>query len=97
MWLAFDPADRAFASWPGLAALWRLVAGDAAAVPSGDEDPREPLDDPWIAPLAARSDVSFPSHIVLAFFLVAFLAPAIALLAGLRGVSLRACGPGCCC
>jgi hypothetical protein len=89
VWLAFDPAERAFASWPGLAALWRLVAGDATAVPSGDEDLREPLDDPWIAPLAARSDVSFPSHVVLAVFLVAFLAPSIALLAGLRRLSPR--------
>jgi hypothetical protein len=79
-WLAFDPADRTFASWPGLPALWRAVAGDAAAIPAGDDALREPLDDPWIAPLAARSDVSFPSHARLAIFLAAFLLPSLALL-----------------
>jgi hypothetical protein len=79
-WLAFDPADRAFASRPGLPALWRAVAGDAAAIPVDDDTPREPLDDPWIAPLAGRSDVSFPSHGRLAVFLAAFLLPSLALL-----------------
>jgi hypothetical protein len=79
-WIAFDPADRAFASWPGLPAVWRAVAGDAAAIPADDETLREPLDDPWIAPLAARSDVSFPSHARLAIFLAAFLLPSLALL-----------------
>ena len=79
-WLAFDPADRAFGTWPGLPALWRAVAGDAAAIPADDDALREPLDDPWIAPLAARSDVSFPSHARLAIFLAAFLLPSLALL-----------------
>ncbi|MCX7030852.1 MAG: hypothetical protein NTU62_12150, partial [Spirochaetes bacterium] len=80
VWLAFDPADRAFASWPGRSALWRVVAGDAAAIPADDESLREPLDDPWIAPLAAHSDVSFPSHAWLLAFLAAFLLPSLALL-----------------
>ena len=79
-WIAFDPADPRAASWPGTASLWRVLAGDAAAVAAGDESAREPLDDPWIAPLAARSDVSFPSHALLAVFLAAFLLPSLALL-----------------
>ena len=79
-WIAFDPADRAFASWPGRPALWRLVAGEAAALPAEDEGWREPLDDPWIAPLAAHARVSFPSHARLAVFLAAFLLPSLALL-----------------
>jgi len=79
-WIAFDPADPRAASWPGLPSLWRILAGDGTAVAAGDETPREPLDDPWIAPLAARSDVSFPSHGLLATFLAAFLLPALALL-----------------
>ena len=79
-WLAFDPADRALASWPGMAALWRSVAGDAAAIPADGEIEREPLDDPWIAPLVGRSTVSFPSHARLAVFLAVFLLPSLALL-----------------
>jgi len=79
-WLAFDPADRSFASWAGHTRLWRRVAGDAAAVPAVDDSLREPLDDPWIALLAARSEVSFPSHARLAVFLAAFLLPSLALL-----------------
>ena len=79
-WLAFDPADRVFASWPGLPALWRRVAGDAAVIPADDDSLREPFDDPWIAPLASRSDVSFPSHARLAVFLAAFLLPSLALM-----------------
>jgi hypothetical protein len=79
-WLAFDPADPRAAAWPGVPALWLALAGDAVAVAAGDESPREPLDDPWIAPLAARSDVSFPSHGLLAAFLAAFLLPSLALL-----------------
>lgn len=80
VWLAFDPADRLFASWPGLRALWRAVAGDAAAIAPADESLREPLDDPWIAPLASGSGASFPSHALLAAFLAAFLLPSLALL-----------------
>lgn len=79
-WIAFDPADPRAAAWPGLPRLWRALAGDAAAVEVGDESFREPLDDPWIATLAARSDVSFPSHGLLAAFLAAFLLPSLALL-----------------
>jgi hypothetical protein len=79
-WLAFDPADPRVAAWPGVPSLWRALAGDAVAVAVGDESPREPLDDPWIAPLAARSEVSFPSHGLLAAFLAAFLLPSLALL-----------------
>jgi hypothetical protein len=92
VWLAFDPADRAFAAWPGLSGLWRVVAGDATAIAAGGDGPREPLDDPWIAPLAARSGVSFPSHAALAVFLAAFLLPSLALLAVPRrlGPRLRA-------
>jgi hypothetical protein len=80
VWLAFDLADRTFASWPGVSALWRTVAGDAAAIPPVDDVERDPLDDPWIAPLVSRSAVSFPSHARLAVFLAAFLLPSIALL-----------------
>jgi len=79
-WIAFDPADRAFAAWPGMTALWGAVAGDAAVLAADDELEREPLDDPWIAPLVSRSDVAFPSHAALAAFLVAFLAPSLTLL-----------------
>lgn len=80
VWLAFDPADRLFAAWNGLAPLWRAVAGDAAAVAPLDESLREPLDDPWIAPLAASSQVSFPSHALLLVFLAAFVLPSLVLL-----------------
>jgi hypothetical protein len=91
-WLAVDPADRAIASWPGSPALWRVLAGDAAGIPAGDTSLREPLDDPWIAPLAARSEVSFPPHAWLAVFLAAFLLPALAVLLVPRplGTRLRA-------
>jgi hypothetical protein len=88
--LSFDCALEPLVSWPGNAALWRLLAGGETRPPDRIET-RDPVDDPWLKGASEPAVFTFPRPAALVAFLGGFLAallPVVNLWVGRRMASL---------
>lgn len=74
LFAAFDPGRAPFTSWDGTAALWRALFR-LDEVPNYWQlrrDLRETFDETWIAQALQLPLLSFPSHLLLALFLILY-------------------------